>query len=264
MEVDDQAIQTILLGLPEDIYVAVDSCETTQEIWLRVQQIMNGSDIGIQEKKAKLFNEWERFTSTDGELIESYYHRVSKLMNDFKRNKHFPEKIASNLKFLNNLQREWSLHVIIVHQTKDLHTADYTQLDCQHGTYTTGRGGRVDEMILARVLSGFAGEKYGVTYKLHLGPLLMENGMCIQAHTNEPLAVPLDGLHLDDKLHFVEEPLEIVGREVKRLKRSRIPLVKVRWNSKRGLEFTWEREDQFKKKYPHLFTKTSPSSSAAS
>nr|GFD26705.1 ribonuclease H-like domain-containing protein [Tanacetum cinerariifolium] len=47
------------LGLPEDIYVAVDSCETAQEIWLRVQQLMKGSDIGIQEKKAKLFNEWE-------------------------------------------------------------------------------------------------------------------------------------------------------------------------------------------------------------
>ncbi|GKE95895.1 putative reverse transcriptase domain-containing protein, partial [Tanacetum coccineum] len=85
-----------------------------------------------------------------------------------------------------------------------------------------------------------------------------------KCHADEPLAVPLDGLHLDDKLHFVEEPLEIVGREVKRLKQSRIPLVKVRWNSKRGPEFTWEREDQFKKKYPHLFTETTPSSSAAS
>ncbi|GJV91638.1 putative reverse transcriptase domain-containing protein [Tanacetum coccineum] len=80
-----------------------------------------------------------------------------------------------------------------------------------------------------------------------------------KCHADEPLAVPLDGLNLDDKLHFVEEPVEIVGREVKRLKRSRIPLVKVRWNSKRGPEFTWEREDQFKKKYPHLFTKTTPS-----
>ncbi|GKD45748.1 hypothetical protein Tco_1270393 [Tanacetum coccineum] len=79
-----------------------------------------------------------------------------------------------------------------------------------------------------------------------------------------PLAVPLDGLHFDDKLHFVEEPVEIMDQEVKRLKRSRIPLVKVRWNSKRGPEFTWEREDQFRKKYPHLFTKTAPSSSAAS
>nr|GEX65134.1 hypothetical protein [Tanacetum cinerariifolium] len=128
IEADDQAIQTILLGLPGDIYAAVDSCETAQEIWLRVQQMMKGFDIGIQEKKAKLFNEWERFTSNEGESIESYYHRFLKLMNDLKRNKHFPEKIAKNLKFLNNLQPEWSRHVTIVHQTKDLHTADYTQL----------------------------------------------------------------------------------------------------------------------------------------
>nr|GEY76865.1 retrovirus-related Pol polyprotein from transposon TNT 1-94 [Tanacetum cinerariifolium] len=87
-----------------------------------------GSDIGIQEKKAKLFDEWERFTSTDEESIESYYHRFLKLVNDLKRNKHFPEKIASNLKLLNNLQPEWSRHVTIVHQTKDLHTTDSTQL----------------------------------------------------------------------------------------------------------------------------------------
>nr|GEV04372.1 retrovirus-related Pol polyprotein from transposon TNT 1-94 [Tanacetum cinerariifolium] len=128
IEANDQAIQTILLGLPEDIYAAIDSCETTQEIWLRVQQTMKGSNIGIQKKKAKLFNEWERFASTDGESIEFYYHHFLRLMNDLKRNKHFPEKIASNLKFLNNLQPEWSQHVTIVHQTKDLHTADYTQL----------------------------------------------------------------------------------------------------------------------------------------
>nr|GFB16042.1 hypothetical protein [Tanacetum cinerariifolium] len=102
--------------------------EADEEIWLRVQQMMKGSDIGIQEKKAKLFNEWERFTSNEGESIESYYHRFLKLMNDLKRNKHFPKKIASNLKFLNNLQPEWSRHVTIVHQTTDLHTADYTQL----------------------------------------------------------------------------------------------------------------------------------------
>ncbi|GJW07443.1 putative reverse transcriptase domain-containing protein [Tanacetum coccineum] len=114
-------------------------------------------------------------------------------------------------------------------------------------------------------------EKVGeVAYKLELPEELsrVHNTFHVsnlkKCHADEPLAVPLDGLHLDDKLHFVEEPLEIVGREVKRLKQSRIPLVKVRWNSKRGPEFTWERECQFKKKYPHLFTKTTPSSSVAS
>nr|GFC22835.1 putative reverse transcriptase domain-containing protein [Tanacetum cinerariifolium] len=65
-----------------------------------------------------------------------------------------------------------------------------------------------------------------------------------KCHADEPLAVPLDGLHVDDKLHFVEDPVEIMDCEVKQLKRSRIPLVKVPWNSKRGPEFTWEREDQ--------------------
>ncbi|GKC60762.1 putative reverse transcriptase domain-containing protein [Tanacetum coccineum] len=82
--------------------------------------------------------------------------------------------------------------------------------------------------------------------------------------SDEPLAVPLDEIYIDDKLRFVEEPVEIMDREVKRLKRSRIPIIKVRWNSRRGPEFTWEREDQFRDKYPHLFTKVAPSTSAAS
>nr|GEU77607.1 hypothetical protein [Tanacetum cinerariifolium] len=97
VEANDQAIQTILLGPPEDIYAVIDSCETAQEIWLRVQQMMKGFDIKIQEK------------------------RLSCLMNR-------KEKIASILKFLNNLQLEWSRYVTIVHQTKDLYTVDYTQL----------------------------------------------------------------------------------------------------------------------------------------
>ncbi|GKA89814.1 putative reverse transcriptase domain-containing protein [Tanacetum coccineum] len=70
---------------------------------------------------------------------------------------------------------------------------------------------------------------------------------------DEPLAIPLDDIQIDDKLNFIEEPIEIMDREVKRLKQSHIPIVKVRWNSRRGPEFTWEREDQMKKKYPHLF-----------
>ncbi|GKE98179.1 hypothetical protein Tco_0021530 [Tanacetum coccineum] len=109
-----------------------------------------------------------------------------------------------------------------------------------------------------------------VAYKLELTEELsrVQNTFYVsnlkKCHADEPLAVLLDGLRFDDKLHFVEEPVEIMDREVKRLKRSRIPLVKVRWNSKRGPEFMWEREDQFRKKYPHLFSKTAPSSSAAS
>ncbi|GJW28753.1 putative reverse transcriptase domain-containing protein [Tanacetum coccineum] len=114
-------------------------------------------------------------------------------------------------------------------------------------------------------------EKVGeVAYKLELPEELsrVHNTFHVsnlkKCYANEPLAVSLDGLHFDDKLQFFKEPVEIMDREVKRLKRSRIPLFKVRWNSKRGPEFTWECEDQFRKKYPHLFTKTASSTSAAS
>ncbi|GJS27058.1 hypothetical protein Tco_0487678 [Tanacetum coccineum] len=58
-----------------------------------------------------------------------------------------------------------------------------------------------------------------------------------KCYVNEPLAMPLEGIHIDDKLQFVEEPVEIIEREIKRLKRSQIPLVKVRWKLRRGSEF---------------------------
>ncbi|GJU90912.1 hypothetical protein Tco_1303335 [Tanacetum coccineum] len=94
MEDDDQDIQIILMGLPEDIYAAIDSCLL----------LLTGNRLSLT-------------------II-----RFSKLMNDFKRNKHFPEKIANNFKFLNNLQLEWRGNVTIVYQTKDLNEVDYTQL----------------------------------------------------------------------------------------------------------------------------------------
>nr|GEX85604.1 DNA helicase [Tanacetum cinerariifolium] len=96
MDADDQAIQTILLGLPEDVYAIVDSCEIAKEIWERVRQMMKGSDTGEQEKKTKLFKSLQN--------------------------------IASNLKFLNNLQLEWKRYVTIVRQIKNLHEADFTQI----------------------------------------------------------------------------------------------------------------------------------------
>ncbi|GJR17066.1 hypothetical protein Tco_0965593 [Tanacetum coccineum] len=78
----------------------------------------------------------------------------------------------------------------------------------------------------------------------------------------DTLVIPLEEIQLDDKLNFIEEPIKIIVREVKQLKRSRIPIVKVHWNARRGPEYMWEREDQFKRKYPHLFANPqSPTSS---
>ncbi|GKG43239.1 hypothetical protein Tco_0479923, partial [Tanacetum coccineum] len=77
-----------------------------------------------------------------------------------------------------------------------------------------------------------------------------------KCYADKPLVMPLEGIHVDNKLQFVEEPVEIMEREIKRLKQSRIVLVKVRWNSRRGPEFTWE--------YPQLFTNRASSSTTSS
>lgn len=76
---------------------------------------------------------------------------------------------------------------------------------------------------------------------------------------NADLHIPLEEIQVDETMHFVEKPVEIMDCAVKQLKNKRIRLVKVRWGSKRGPEFTWEREDQMKMKYPHLFSQASSS-----
>ncbi|GKE62288.1 putative reverse transcriptase domain-containing protein [Tanacetum coccineum] len=107
-------------------------------------------------------------------------------------------------------------------------------------------------------------EKVGpVAYRLELPEEL--NGVHNTFHVSNlkkcladtTLKVPLDEIQVDAKLNFIEKPVEILEREFKKLKRSRIAIVKVRWNSKRGPEFTWEHEDQMKLKYPHLFSDVS-------
>ncbi|GJV47987.1 putative reverse transcriptase domain-containing protein [Tanacetum coccineum] len=82
--------------------------------------------------------------------------------------------------------------------------------------------------------------------------------------SDEPLAILLDEIHIDEKLNFIEESVKIMDREVKRLKKSRIPIMKVHWNSRRGPEYTWKCEDQMQKKYPHLFVNPVSASQATS
>ncbi|XP_071705278.1 uncharacterized protein [Rutidosis leptorrhynchoides] len=77
--------------------------------------------------------------------------------------------------------------------------------------------------------------------------------------SDKNLVIPLEELSIDDKLHFAEEPVEVLDREVKKLKHSRILIVKVRWHARRGPEFTWEREGHIRQKYPHLFDNQSTS-----
>ena len=77
--------------------------------------------------------------------------------------------------------------------------------------------------------------------------------------TDEDVVIPIDDIRLDDKHIFVEQPVEVSDRSFKNLRKGTIPLVKVRWSSQRGSEYTWEREDEMMEKYPHLFQDASTS-----
>jgi len=98
-----------------------------------------------------------------------------------------------------------------------------------------------------------------VAYKLDLPPELANVHPTFHVSNlkkclaDENLQVPLDDVRIDQTMHFTEKPVEVMEREVKKLRRKKIPLVKIRWESIRGPEYTWEHEGQMRKKYPDLF-----------
>nr|GEV81374.1 retrovirus-related Pol polyprotein from transposon TNT 1-94 [Tanacetum cinerariifolium] len=144
-----------------------------------------------------------------------------------------------------------------LHFWKSLNKALGTRLDMST-TYhpkTNGQSERsiqtLEDMLRACVLD-FRKEQLN---RVHSMFYVLKLKKCM---AEEPLAIPLDEIQVDDKLNLIEEPIEIMDREVKRLKKSRILIVKVCWNSRRGPEFTSECEDQIQKKYPHFFPNSAP------
>nr|GEU86381.1 retrovirus-related Pol polyprotein from transposon TNT 1-94 [Tanacetum cinerariifolium] len=121
---EKEAIHLVLTGIGDEIYLTVDACQTTQEMW----EAIEGESLNIQDVKTNLFWEIGKFTSHDGESMESYYTRFYKLMNEMIKNNLTVTTMQVNVQFLQQFQPEWSRFVTIVKQQHKLNEVSYHKL----------------------------------------------------------------------------------------------------------------------------------------
>ncbi|GJY20935.1 hypothetical protein Tco_0393501 [Tanacetum coccineum] len=127
-QAEKEAIFLILTGIGDEIYSTVDACNTSKEMWTAIERLQQGESLNVQDVKTNLFWEFGKFTSRDGESMESYYSRFYKLMNELTRNNLQVSPMQVNVQFLQQLQPEWSRFVTVVKQSQEIDTVSYHKL----------------------------------------------------------------------------------------------------------------------------------------
>nr|GFB93149.1 hypothetical protein [Tanacetum cinerariifolium] len=122
------AVQIILTGIDNDIYSTVDACPNACEMWKAIERLKQGESINVQDLETNIFWEFGKFTSLDGESLESYYLRFYKMMNELTRNQCKVTNHQVNVQFLLQLQPEWQRFVTLVKQSQELKHVSYHKL----------------------------------------------------------------------------------------------------------------------------------------
>ncbi|GJV22060.1 hypothetical protein Tco_1371080 [Tanacetum coccineum] len=107
LNAEAEAIQIIITGIDNDIYSTVDACLNACEMWKAIKRLKQGESINVQDLETNLYWEFGKFTSRDGESLESYYSRFYKMMNELVRNQCHVTNHQVNVQFLLQLQPEW-------------------------------------------------------------------------------------------------------------------------------------------------------------
>ncbi|GJR59937.1 retrovirus-related pol polyprotein from transposon TNT 1-94 [Tanacetum coccineum] len=122
---EKETIFLLLTSIGDDIYSTVDACKIANEMWIAIERLQQGESLNVQDVKTNLFWEFGKFTSRDGESMESYYSWFYKLINELTRNNLQVTTMQVNVQFLQQLQPEWSRFVTIVKQSKEIDTISY-------------------------------------------------------------------------------------------------------------------------------------------
>ncbi|GJV77039.1 hypothetical protein Tco_1508623 [Tanacetum coccineum] len=128
LNAEAEAVQIILTGIDNDIYSTVDACPNACEMWKAIERLKQGESINVQDLETNLYWEFGKFTSRDGESLESYYSRFYKMMNELVRNQCDVTNHQVNVQFLLQLQLEWKRFVTLVKQSQELKTVSYHKL----------------------------------------------------------------------------------------------------------------------------------------
>ncbi|GJY02003.1 integrase, catalytic region, zinc finger, CCHC-type containing protein [Tanacetum coccineum] len=125
---EKEVIFLLLTGIGDEIYSNVDACNTANEMWIAIKRLQQGESLNVQDVKTNMFWEFGKFTSRDGESMESYYLRFYKLMNELTRNNLQVTLMQVNAQFLQQLQPEWSRFVTLFKQLEKIDTISYHRL----------------------------------------------------------------------------------------------------------------------------------------
>nr|GEU95548.1 hypothetical protein [Tanacetum cinerariifolium] len=128
LNAEAEAVQIILTGIDNDIYSTVHACPNACEMWKAIDRLKQGESINVQDLETNLFWEFGKFTSLDGESLESYYSRFYKLMNELTRNQYKVTNHQVNVQFLLQLQPEWQRFMTLVKQSQELKHVSYHKL----------------------------------------------------------------------------------------------------------------------------------------
>nr|GFA79875.1 hypothetical protein [Tanacetum cinerariifolium] len=128
LNAEAEAVQIILTGIDNDIYSTVDACPNACEMWKAIESLKQGESINVKDLETNLYWKFRKFTSQDGESLESYYSRFYKMMNELIRNQCDVTNHQVNVQFLLQLQLEWKRFVTLVKQSQELKTISYHKL----------------------------------------------------------------------------------------------------------------------------------------
>ncbi|KAJ9560513.1 hypothetical protein OSB04_005673 [Centaurea solstitialis] len=224
-EIDKRAMSLLIMSLPNDMYSRVDSFDNARDIWIEIEQQMQGGDTASEFQKESAMNAYEGFHAREGELLHDSYQRLNSLVNDLRRLKVEKSRYEVNVKFLKNLNPEWRNLAINIQLSRNLGQMglhDLFSMMVQHEEYITGNKPRkaIDPLALAAVHHGGSNLPVNPYPEELYQDCHYDVSQDYYPHSdnyNDPTIITVT----DEELHNMNESLALISHKMQRLTANR-------------------------------------------